>query len=64
MKPCNHGNHPFSYCQECCREMNAQVKAEENSGTVCARCSETCREIYSRGNEVFCSETCANDYNT
>ena len=24
MKPCKHGNHPFSFCQECCKEMNVE----------------------------------------
>lgn len=35
MKPCKHGNHPFSFCQECCREMNEQTKREEENSVTC-----------------------------
>ena len=31
MKPCEHGNHPFSFCQKCCREMNERIIKEEET---------------------------------
>ncbi len=45
-------------------ESSAVICIESEDAVACANCADIIENRYGRGNEVFCCETCANDFNT
>lgn len=47
-----------------CSSCDERQEIEDDARSCCACCGEELSKEYSRGNDVFCDETCANDFNS